>query len=121
MRELIEVVGPAVDVRAGIEQDDVAVDGRKRGDDRRTFDAFDAAESHQGCREHSSAVASAEECRVGRFGAKLQPADDARVFLRAYGFGRRLRHSYCFGAVDELTRQALELGQIGRKSCLLSE
>ena len=114
-RELDELLGSAIDVRADVAEQAVAVQSRERRRDRRPLDAADAPEPEQGRDHHRARVAGRDEAARAA-GADLgDPDDERRLRLGPDGLGRLIRHLDHVRRVDDLEagRQIAMPGQLG--------
>ena len=100
--ELREVQRRAVGVRAGVDQDEPAADGRHEGRDGGAVDALQNAHLDLG-RRHGRAGVTGGDDGVGlAFGGKRGADRDGGVFLCADRGGRGFAHFDDFLGVDEL-------------------
>ena len=107
VRELEQVLGPGIGVRAGVEQHGRPLLGRDRDGDRRPHHAREPAQVQQPGGEHRTGVAGGDD-RVGiAAGDRADRGDEARVGLRPDGLGRLLGHLDPLGRLDQ--RQALRV------------
>ncbi len=110
-RELNEVLGPAVGVRAGVDQHRDARAERDRDSDRGSEDARETSEVEQAGGEHRARVAGRDDSVRAAVGHGADGRDEARVRLRPHGLRGLVRHLDPVGRLDERQAAGREPGR----------
>ena len=111
MGELVQVLGPGIGVRAGVEQEGRPVARRQRDGDRRSHHPGQAAQVEQPGGQHRAGVPGRDD-RVGVvLGDRAYRGHEARIRLCAHRFGGLLAHLDPVGRRDERQTARLEPGR----------
>src|SRR5207248_8419526 len=110
-RELFEVVGFAIDVRAYIEENGRPTrGGGKNRRQRRSIHARQSSEHHLGRGHRGAGVAGSNESSGASFANEPQPHTHGRISLAAYSGRSLLAHADHFRRMDDIDRQGLYPG-----------